>query len=108
MNLQFKEKEEDFKNENLPQLTNLINRLGNNIKTNHPSLKYIKNPTKLLQSLGKLYNMIGMNHIKESIAKQTSYLINKLEHGETSLKMLNTVLTGNAGVGNLNDIRLKV
>lgn len=100
MNLQFKEnKEEDFKNENLPQLTNLINQLSNNIKINHSSIKYIKSPTKLLQSLGKLYNMIGMQHIKESIAKQTSYLINKLEHGETSLKMLNTVLMGEAGVG---------
>lgn len=98
MNLQYKNEEEVLKSE-LPQLTNLINQLGNNIKNNHVSLKHIKSPEKLLQSLIKLYNMVGMQDIKESIAKQTFYLINKLEHGETSLKMLNTVLLGEAGVG---------
>jgi hypothetical protein len=102
MNHQFKEKQDlkdDIKIQQTPHLSNLINQLNNNIKINDASLKNIKNPKKLLESLYKLYNIIGMIDIKESIAKQTSYLINKLQHGERSLKMLNTVLYGDQGVG---------
>lgn len=89
----------NINNKNLPHLTNLINQLHTNILSNNKSIKYIKNPKKLYNSLIKLYNIIGMNDIKESIAQQTSYLMNKLEYGDFSLKMLNTILFGDPGVG---------
>jgi len=97
MNYQYKEIK-DIQNDNLPYLTGLINQLQDNIKTNK-NIKNIKNPKKLLESLIKLYNIVGMKDIKESIAKQTSYLIAKINNGESSLKMLNTVLYGDQGVG---------
>lgn len=98
MDYQVKEHEQIVKDENVPYLANLINQLNYNIK-NNKNVKSIKNPKKLLESLIKLYNIVGMKDIKESIARQTSYLINKLNHGENSLKMLNTVLYGPQGVG---------
>ena len=82
-----------LKNKDLPHLTSLINLLT------EKSYPKIKNQKKLLISLVKLYNMIGMKTIKESIAKQTLYLIEKLETGEFSMKMLSTVLTGLPGCG---------
>src|SRR5438270_8400932 len=78
-------------------LTKLINQLTYDIKLNH--VKNIKNPQGLLQSLIKLQNVIGMDKLKENIAKQTSYLIQKLNVGNFKLSMLNTVLYGSAGLG---------
>lgn len=98
MDYQLKEHEQIVKDDNVPYLSNLINQLNDNIK-NNKNIKSVKNPKKLLESLIKLHNIVGMKDIKESIARQTSYLINKLNHGENSLKMLNTVLYGPQGVG---------
>ena len=90
----FQESEQRYLiNEDLPQLTNLIKQLNEN------TYKEIKDQKKLIQSLVKLYNMVGMTTIKESIAKQTSYLISKMQSSNFSMKMLNTVITGIAGVG---------
>ncbi len=101
MNYRLKDnvKEVLLSNQELPQLTNLINQLNTHISNNDKSIQFIRNPKQLVNSLIKLYNVVGMNDIKESIAKQTYYLMNKLEQGETSMKMLNTVLYGEPGVG---------
>lgn len=88
---------EILKNDKLPNLTCLINNLTKNIR--EKTTKNIKNPEKLLESLHKLYDIIGMTKLKESIAKQTSFLINKLETGNLNMKMLNTILSGPPGVG---------
>ncbi len=85
--------EQEEVDDDLPHLTNLLMQLS------EKNYKCIKDQKKLQQSLIKLYNMIGMKSIKESIAKQTSYLISKLEQGNFSMKMLNTVLCGNPGSG---------
>ena len=82
-----------LKNKDLPHLSTLINQL------NEKSYPQIKNQKKLIVSLVKLYNMIGMKSIKESIAQQTSYLIGKLENKIFSMKMLNTCLYGYPGCG---------
>src|SRR5688572_1581881 len=80
-------------NHDLPHLSSLINHL------NEKSYSQIKDQKKLIASLIKLYNMVGMKSIKESIAKQTSYLISKMEQGNFSMKMLNCCLFGSPGVG---------
>ena len=78
-------------------LTNLINNLTNDIQAGN--CEHIKYPHKLLESLQKLNNMIGMEKIKESIAKQTAFLMNKMKNGDFSMKMLNTCLYGSPGSG---------
>lgn len=78
-------------------LGTLIYNLTNDIKNNECS--YIKHPTKLLLSLQKLKDMVGMNRLKESIAQQTAFLMTKMKNGNFSLKMLNTCLYGPAGCG---------
>ena len=82
-----------LKNNDLPHLSSLLNQLT------EKSYKQIKDQKKLIQSLVKLYNVVGMKSIKESIAKQTSYLIGKMEQSNFSMKMLNSCLYGQAGVG---------
>ncbi len=82
-----------FNNTKCPQLCQLIDMLSTQ------SFSKIKNQKGLVNSLIKLYDIIGLYHVKESIAKQTLYLINKLNSGEQNLKMLNTVLMGEPGQG---------
>lgn len=66
-------------NNNCPNLCQLINMLQTQ------KFSKIKNQKGLINSLSKLYNMIGLYNVKESIAKQTIYLINKLNNGEQNL-----------------------
>lgn len=87
----------DVMNEDTTHLGTLIYNLTNDIKNNNCS--YIKHPAKLLLSLEKLKNIVGMNKLKESIAQQTAFLISKMKNGNSSLKMLNTCLFGPPGVG---------
>ncbi|HSW76959.1 MAG TPA: hypothetical protein VLG50_07925 [Candidatus Saccharimonadales bacterium] len=83
------------------ELRHLIYQIyeGMTDKNHHPFIKNIKNPKSLLTSLIKLHNMIGLDDIKTSIAKQTTFLINKLNKGDLSMKMLNTVLMSGPGTG---------
>lgn len=78
-------------------LSNLIINLTTDIKNG--TCNHIKYPAKLLQSLHKLNNIVGMHKLKESIAQQTSFLITKMKNGNFSLKMLNTCLFGGPGQG---------
>lgn len=84
-------------NTSLPYLSNLINNLTNDIANGNCA--HIKDPQKLLISLNKLNNMIGMEKIKESIAQQTAFLMNKMKNGDFSMKMLNTCLYSSPGCG---------
>lgn len=87
------DKDEVLVNTNCPHLCQLINMLSSQ---RYPK---IKNQKLLIHSLTKLYQVVGLYNVKESIAKQTTYLINKLNANEQNLKMLNTVLMGNPGCG---------
>lgn len=78
-------------------LSNLIQNLNSDINNN--TCTHIKDPQKLLLSLQKLNNMIGMEKIKESIAQQTAFLMNKMKNGDFSMKMLNTCLYSSPGCG---------
>jgi hypothetical protein len=89
-----------LKDDKYPHLCNLINNLTMDIQNNN--VKHILHPKKLLASLYKLYNLIGMHKLKESIAQQTSFLMSKMKQGNLSLKMLNTILMGNPGTGKTN------
>jgi len=81
-------------------LTLLINHLQTKLDQQDSSLQTIKNPVKLLNTLKHLQTkVVGMHHIKDCIARQTFYLMDKLQKGERSLKMLNTMLLGNPGTG---------
>ncbi len=82
-----------LKNNDLPHLSNLLTQLS------EKSYKQIRGQKKLIESLVKLYNVVGMKSIKESIAKQTSYLIGKLESEKFSMKMLSSCVYGAPGVG---------
>lgn len=84
-------------NSDTTHLGTLIYNLTSDIKNNNCS--YIKHPTKLLLSLEKLRNIVGMHKLKESIAQQTAFLMTKMKNGNSSLKMLNTCLYGPPGVG---------
>src|SRR5437868_10949006 len=78
----------------------LISHLQSKLDQRDPSLGYIKNPVKLLSTLKHLQTkVVGMHHIKDCIARQTFYLMDKLQKGEHSLKMLNTMLMGSSGQG---------
>ena len=69
------------------------------MQTNPSKLSKIKNPKGLVNSLVKLHQMVGMGKVKDSIAKQTAYLITKLEQGDFNMKMLNTVIMSGPGMG---------
>lgn len=83
----------------LTELQNLIRLLKRGIQKGEPGIKYIKYPNLLVEALEDLDRMIGMDRLKESVALQTVRLIEGLKAGERSPKMLNTILTGPAGVG---------
>lgn len=80
-------------------LSELIINLQYSIDNKDPKIKCIKNPQGLVHSLNELKNIVGMRKLKNSISKQTRYLITKLEEGKKSPKMLNTILYGPPGVG---------
>ena len=58
-----------------------------------------KNTDLFVESLHKLNNLVGMEKIKESIAQQTAFLMNKMKNGDFSMKMLNTCLYSGPGMG---------
>lgn len=62
----------------------------------------VKDPEKLVNALNKLDELVGQPNIKNAIKRQTSYLLQKMDKGELSLKMLNTVLMGAPGIGKTN------
>jgi len=85
--------------ESLTELEKLIYILKKGIKKGEPGIKVIKYPELLVTALEELNELVGLNRIKESAAIQTVRLIENLKAGERSPKMLNTVLTGSAGIG---------
>lgn len=84
---------------NKSELEKLIAILKKGIKNNEPGIKFIKYPDLLVASLEDLNNMIGLHRIKECAAIQTVRLIENLKAGEKSTQMLNTIITGSAGLG---------
>jgi len=89
----------------MKQLDDLINRLKKGLDNNSRYIKTIKYPKLLIQSLEELNELIGNDHVKESIALQISHLITlksrSLQFPEIKEdnQMLNTVLYGPPGVG---------
>lgn len=80
-------------------LSELIESVRGKIRQDHPSLTTIKSPMGLLMALEKLNKVVGMKRLKRSIARQTNFLLTKLEDGDFEMTMLNTVLYGSPGVG---------
>ncbi len=85
--------------ESLTELEKLIYILKKGIKKDEPGIKVIKYPELLVTALEDLNELVGLHRIKESAAIQTVRLIENLKAGERSPKMLNTILTGCAGIG---------
>jgi len=81
------------------KLRNLIDTLTRQINDQDPALQYIKHPDKLLTALRKMYNLVGMQEVKDNIADQVIFLIMASRTGEKKQYMLNTVFYGPPGVG---------
>ena len=84
---------------NAGELETLIQMLQHKIKTKDSHIKCIKYPNLLMTSLMELNYLVGMDRLKDSIALQVMRLIDGLNNGEQSSKMLNTILYGPPGVG---------
>src|SRR6516164_5385137 len=93
-----KDKKSDKQYQPTSHLSSLINQLTLDM-SNKTIPCGIKNPKGLLQSLLRLQNIVGMHSLKENIAKQTSYLIQKMATNDFNMNMLNTTLYGNPGTG---------
>lgn len=89
----------------MTELSNLISRLKGGIQRNSSYLKTIRNPQLLVSSLQELYDLIGNDKVKDSVATQISHLIliKRRALDNSNIKedevMLNTVLYGPPGVG---------
>lgn len=84
----------------MSKLKDLIVSLKTNIENRTSYIRNIAYPDKLISSLQELSDMIGNEEIKDSIASQTSYLINKLnDPNPKKCTMLNTILYGGPGIG---------
>lgn len=81
------------------ELESLIQMLQHRIDTRDPQIKKIKYPNLLMASLIELNYLVGMDRLKDSIALQVMRLIDGINNGEKSSKMLNTILYGPPGVG---------
>lgn len=81
------------------ELDSLIRILSKKLRNNDPQIKYIKYPKLLISSLMELKMLVGMDRLKDSIALQVMRLVDGANNGETSTKMLNTILYGPPGVG---------
>lgn len=84
---------------NITELEKLIDVVKKSIKNKEPGLKYIRHPELLVSALQNLNDMIGLERIKDSAAIQTVRLIENLKNGKKNMSMLNTVLSGPAGIG---------
>jgi len=83
----------------MKDLDNLIVRLQKGIDKKNAYIRTIRDPHLLIKSLKELNELIGNEKIKQSVAKQISYLILEKCREEHDEVMLNTVLLGNPGVG---------
>lgn len=84
----------------MKDLDNLIIRLQKGIVKKSAYINTIRDPFLLIKALKELNELIGNNQIKESVAKQISYLIlEKSREAKDDEIMLNTVLFGKAGAG---------
>ena len=81
------------------QLDQLIKKVRKKIKNKDPSVKVIKRPKLFLSALEELRDTIGMKKVKNAVASQISYLVNRMSTGNRNKNMLNTVLYGPPGVG---------
>lgn len=80
-------------------LKDLIDNIENDISNDSPRIECVDSPLELLSALKDLYGIIGMRKIKNSIAEQTSFLMEKQREGIIDKGMLNTILYGPPGVG---------
>lgn len=84
----------------MKDLDNLIIRLQKGIVKKSAYINTIRDPFLLIKALKELNELIGNNQIKESVAKQISYLIlEKSREAKDDEIMLNTVLLGRPGCG---------
>ena len=89
----------------MSELCKLINRLKRAISQKKPYIKTIRYPRLLIIYLKELDEVIGMEDVKTSVAKQTSHLITMKERKlkNPNIKeddvMLHTLLLGPPGVG---------
>lgn len=84
----------------MKELDNLIIRLQKAIVNKNKFINTIRDPHLLIKSLKELNELIGNQSIKESVAKQISFLIlEKSREAKDDEIMLNTVLLGDPGVG---------
>ena len=81
------------------ELESLIDILKKGIKNGENAIKYIKYPNLLVDALTELNGLVGLERLKNSVALQTVRLIENLKQGKRSTAMLNTILTGQPGVG---------
>jgi DNA polymerase III delta prime subunit len=91
--------QDNYSNNNMSELDSLIQILDHKIKTRDSHIKSIKYPNLLMTSLIELNQLVGMERLKDSISLQVMRLIDSANNGETSSKMLNTILYGPPGVG---------
>lgn len=84
----------------MAELTRLIKNLQKGIAGNAPYVTHIQDPPGLLRALQELAGMLGHEHVKDRIATQTYYLIQKRAQGRRDKPpMLNTLLYGGPGTG---------
>ena len=88
-----------YDNPQVGELESLIQILQHKIETGDPQIKCVKYPNLLMSSLIELNHLVGMERLKDSIALQVMRLIDGVNNGEKSTKMLNTILYGPPGVG---------
>lgn len=88
-------KEYDEINFDLKTLNDLI-KLGKMYKENHNYAFDLKKLNKLIPTLEKLNNIIGMDDVKKNIVNQIIYFLSEIEQNDN---MLHTVITGPPGVG---------
>lgn len=81
------------------ELESLIEMLQIKIENEDPQIKCIKYPNMLISSLIELNHLVGMERLKDSIALQVMRLVDGVNNGEKSSRMLNTILYGPPGVG---------
>jgi len=79
-------------------LQRLISSLTRDVVDNKEYIKKIKDPDLLIESLSELEAIVGNEDIKDSVAIQTTHIMEKLGT-EGKEQMLNTVLYGPPGTG---------
>lgn len=83
----------------ITELESLIEIIEDKMMEKDSLMDSIRHPKLLLNSLNELNELVGMDRLKDSIALQVIRLLDSISSGESSAKMLNTILYGPPGVG---------